>query len=71
MFGGLRVQEQYPELKCAICIVDIRNGAVVGYIDFTKGIEELFDIQILSGVFNPHVIGFEDEAVDGLYILPS
>jgi uncharacterized protein (TIGR03032 family) len=70
MFGGLPIEEELAELKCAIAIVDITSGQTVGFLEFTKGIEEIFDIQILPGVVNPHIIGFEEETVDGLYTLP-
>lgn len=69
-FGGLPIEEMYDELKCAIHILDVKTGQVIGFIEFTKGIEELFDMQIMAGVKNPHIIGFEEETIDGLMILP-
>ncbi len=70
-FGGLPIEELVAELDCAVHIIDIVSGASVGFIKFTKGIEELFDIQILPNVNKPHVIGFAEETVDGLFILPN
>jgi len=70
IFGGLPIAEKFAELKCAICIVDIVTGQIVGFIEFTKGIEELFDIVILPGFGTPHMVGFEEETIDGLYTLP-
>ena len=69
-FGGLEIEERAQELECALYGIDIITGEVVGFIKFTKGIEELFDIQVLPNSFNPHVIGFEDGVVDGLFVLP-
>jgi uncharacterized protein (TIGR03032 family) len=69
-FGGLPIEEMISELKCAIHVIDIITGATVAFIDFTKGIEELFDIQVLQGPKNPHIVGFEEDTIDGIMILP-
>ncbi|MCB0319429.1 MAG: TIGR03032 family protein [Bdellovibrionales bacterium] len=69
-FGGLPVESMYPELKCAVYVIDIETAEILGFIEFTKGIEELFDIDLLPGIRNPHIIGFEEDTVDGIMILP-
>lgn len=69
-FGGLPIEELCPQLKCAIYIIDITTGREVGFIEFTKGVEELFDLQVLAGVKNPHILGFEEDTVDRLMALP-
>ena len=70
-FGELPIERMHAELKCAIYVVDIVSGETIGFIEFTKGIEELFDIQILSGCRLPHVIGLqEEELLDGVMVLP-
>ena len=70
-FGNLPIEGMFPELECAIYCVDLTSGQSVGFIKFTKGIEELFDIQVLPGVTNPHVVGLEDDTVQGLFVLPT
>lgn len=70
MFGGLPISEHISELKCAVCVVDLQSGQIVGFIEFTKGIEELFDIVVIPNYTSPHIIGFEEETVDGMYVLP-
>lgn len=69
-FGGLPIEEMVADLKCAIYVVDITTGSHVGFIEFTKGIEELFDLQVLAGVQNPHILGFEEDTVDRLMVIP-
>jgi len=69
-FGGLPVEEMHKELPCAIHILNITTGATEGIIQFTKGIEELFDIHVMEGIRHPHLVGFEEETIDGLFILP-
>lgn len=68
-FGNLPIESLFSELECAIHAIDLNTGTSIGLIRFTKGIEEIFDIQIIPGVLNPHVVGFEEETVNGLYIL--
>ena len=68
-FGGMPIEEMVDVLKCAVYLVDISRGEVLGFIEFTKGIEELFDVHVLPGVRNPHIIGFEEETLDGLFVV--
>lgn len=70
MFGGMKVSQIYPELECAVYVVDIERGETAHFVRFTKGIEELFDIRVLPGFLNPHIIGFEEPTIDGVFILP-
>jgi uncharacterized protein (TIGR03032 family) len=68
-FGGLPISERIADLKCAIYVVDITTGQQVGMIEFTKGIEELFDIIVIPNFEYPGMIGFEEDTVDGVYVL--
>ncbi|MCB0324865.1 MAG: TIGR03032 family protein, partial [Bdellovibrionales bacterium] len=68
-FGGMPIEEMVSDLKCAIYAVDITTGEIVGFIEFTKGIEELFDIQVLPGIRRPHLIGFEEDTINGLFVV--
>jgi hypothetical protein len=52
-------------------VLDIVSWKMVGFIEFTKGIEELFDMQILVGPQTPHIIGLEEDTVDGLMVVPG
>jgi len=69
IFGGLPISEKIADLKCAVFVIDITTGQQVGMIEFTKGIEELFDIVIIPNYQKPGIVGFEEDVVDGLYIL--
>ncbi|NLF24296.1 MAG: TIGR03032 family protein [Deltaproteobacteria bacterium] len=69
-FGGLPIEAMFDKLKCAIYVVDITTGTEVGLIEFTKGVEELFDIQVLPGVKNPHILGFEEETINQIMVIP-
>ncbi|NDC37980.1 MAG: TIGR03032 family protein [Proteobacteria bacterium] len=70
-FGNLPIETMFPELECGIYAVNVQTGSVVGFIKFTKGVEELFDVKILPQFTNPEIVGFEEETVDGLFMLPE
>lgn len=69
-FGGLPIEEKFKDLPCAIHIVNLNTGTSEGFIEFKKGIEEIFDIHVLPGARNPEIVGFEEDTVKGLFILP-
>lgn len=69
-FGGVPVEASTTELKCAVYVVNLTTGETVALIEFTKGIEELFDIALLNGIRNPHVVGFEDDMIDSIMVIP-
>lgn len=71
IFGGLPIEERYRELPCAIHFIDLESGTLAGLITFTKGIEELFDIQLLRNTRAPFIVGFEEDTINGLYVIPN
>ena len=38
-------------------VIDTRSAQVVGFIEFEKTVDEIFDIQVLPGIRHPAVIG--------------
>ena len=71
MFGGVPLEGMFPELQCAIYVIHIDTGSILGFIQYTKGIEELFDLHVLANTTRPHILGFEEDTVDGLYVLQN
>jgi uncharacterized protein (TIGR03032 family) len=62
-FGGLPIAERLKDLKCGIWVIDVPTGQTVTFLEFEKGVEEIFDVQILPGYRFPEVIGFQKETV--------
>lgn len=48
-FGGVPIAENRERLKCGVGIVNLRTGALVGQIEFTSGVDEIFDVSLLPG----------------------
>lgn len=48
----------HPErLRSGFAVVDLRSGQLVAHFDFTSGVDELFDVQILPGSSCPFISG--------------
>lgn len=59
IFGGLPVQQRFPELHCGVAVVDLRSGKEVGMFEFTAGCHEIYDVQFLPGLFHANIINLE------------
>jgi uncharacterized protein (TIGR03032 family) len=59
------------ELKCGVAAVDLQSGRLIGVLEFRTAVEEIFDVQVLPGLRFPEIIGFEDEGIQGTFILPN
>ena len=68
-FGGLPIAERRPELKCGVGAVDLDTGRLVGHLEFVTGVEEIFDVQVLSGTRCPSLGGSSDGGE--CWVLPS
>ncbi len=70
-FGGLPIENLGDAIRCGVWIVDITSGRIVGFIEFTGGVEEIFDVQILPHLRFPAVIGLEKQTLNNIFILPD
>jgi len=67
LFGGLPVRERFERLLCGVAVVDLRSGQPVGMFEFTSGLHELFEIQLLPGFRRPMIIpAGSDQAQDAI-----
>ena len=67
---GVPLAERRNELKSGIAVVDLRNGSLVGSVDFETAVEEVFDVQVLCGQRFPEVLGLQKETVQHTFIIP-
>jgi hypothetical protein len=38
-------------------VIDLQTGAVAAQLEFSTGVEEVFDVQVLPGIVFPYVSG--------------
>ena len=54
---GVPLAERRDELKSGVWVIELASGAILGHIEFTMGIDELFDVQVIPGVVSPFLSG--------------
>ena len=57
IFGGAPIAAHHDELKCGVGVIDVASGATVATLEFTSGVEEIFDVQVLPGIVSPYISG--------------
>jgi uncharacterized protein (TIGR03032 family) len=54
---GVPIVAQRDQLRCGLWVVRLQTGVVAGHLEFTTGVEEIFDVQVLPGIVCPYVSG--------------
>ena len=67
---GVPIAEQREQLKCGIAVIDLRTGNAVGEVEFHTAVEEIFDVQLLTGIRFPELVGFQKEALHHTFVIP-
>jgi uncharacterized protein (TIGR03032 family) len=68
---GVPLAERRDRLKCGVAVVDLRDGRVIAFLEFQSAVEEIFDVQLLSGSRFPEVIGFQQETIQHTFVVPA
>jgi uncharacterized protein (TIGR03032 family) len=45
------------KLRCGLWVVDLRTGTIAAHLEFSTGVEEIFDVQVLPGIVSPYISG--------------
>lgn len=69
-FGGLPIEASGEPLQCGVWIVDLRRGVAVEFMAFEAGCDEVFAVEVLPGIRWPAIIGFKQETIDGIFLVP-
>ena len=70
-FSGLPIVDQLPERTCGVWVVHVDTGAVVAFLRFEAGVEEIFAVQVLQGAAFPELLEPGDPQVSVTYVLPD
>ena len=73
VFGGVPIAEKRAELRCGVVVVDLLSGQNVAYLQFLKGVEEIFDVQVLPGIRSPVLSGPYPDRDDAqpIWVVPN
>ncbi len=66
-FGGVAIEKQ--ELQCGVYVVNLLSGTIEAWLTFDKGIEELYDVQLVP-YRHPFVLGFQKEDINRMFHYP-
>ena len=69
-FGNLPLTAKGIDLQCGIWVVDVRSGRVVQFMQFLAGVEEIFAVEVLAGLRFPEILGFQQDTVQGAFVVP-
>jgi len=58
------VAQRLPSLSAGVAAIDERTGEILGMVEFTSGVTEVYEVQILPGIRRPGMQSLE--ATDGL-----
>jgi uncharacterized protein (TIGR03032 family) len=70
IFGGAPIAAYHDQLKCGVGVIDLSTGNTIATLQFANGVEEIFDVQVLSDTRCPTFGGASGEP-DQVWLLPS
>jgi uncharacterized protein (TIGR03032 family) len=70
-FGDVPICEQFAHRRSGVWVIDLTTGQTTATLEFQGEVAEIFDIQILSGIRFPAVLGLQKEAVGATFVVPS
>jgi uncharacterized protein (TIGR03032 family) len=71
VFGGIPLTERVAERQCGVYAVDLRSGAVAGFLRFEGDVREIFDVQVLPGLRWPELLELDSPLVATTYSVPD
>jgi uncharacterized protein (TIGR03032 family) len=54
---GVPIAADRDQLRCGLWAVDLQTGAIAAHLEFSTGVEEIFDVQVLPGLVSPYISG--------------
>jgi len=70
-FGNLPIAATGSALQCGIWVVEWRTGRTAEFMQFEAGVEEIFAVEILTGFRFPEILGFQQETIQGAFVIPA
>jgi uncharacterized protein (TIGR03032 family) len=70
VFSGIAIAETPQEQRCCgVWAIDIRTGRIAGFVKFTDAVQEIFAVQVLSGISCPEVLNEGEKQIAESYEL--
>ena len=68
---GVPIADRRDELKCGVAVIDLRDGRMIGFLEFQSAVEEIFDVQLLADLRFPEVVGFQNDSIHHTFVVPG
>jgi uncharacterized protein (TIGR03032 family) len=70
-FGGLPLMERLDERLCGVWAVNPQTGQIAGFLRFEELVQEVFDVELLTGVRYPEIAEEGSDAATNSFMLPE
>ena len=70
-FGGLPLMERLDERLCGVWAVNPQNGQIAGFLRFEELVQEVFDVELLTGLRYPEIAEEGSDAATNSFMLPD
>jgi uncharacterized protein (TIGR03032 family) len=54
---GVPIVTERDKLRCGLWVIDLKTGTTAAHLEFYTGVEEIFDVQVLTGIVSPYISG--------------
>jgi uncharacterized protein (TIGR03032 family) len=73
VFSGIPITERLTaeERTCGVCVIDLRNGQVVGLLRFETAVHEVFAVTVLPGRRFPELINDDESLLENSFTVPD
>ncbi len=71
VFSGIDITNRLSERSCGVWVLNVTTGQTVAFVKFEDAVQEIFAVQVLSGVRYPDVINDDDTAISDSFVLPD
>ena len=73
MFSGIAITERLTaeERTCGVCVIDLRNGQVIGLLRFETAVQEVFAVTVLPGRRFPELINDDENLLENSFVVPD
>lgn len=70
VFGGAPIAAYHDRLLCGVGVIELSTGSTLATLQFSTGVEEIFDVQVLPGVRCPTLGGASGDG-DEVWLVPG
>ncbi len=72
VFSGIAIAEKpLAERCCGVWVVNTHTGQTVAFVKFEEAVQEIFAVQVLSGVRHPDVINDQMRVIANSFVVPD